>query len=140
MRSKQEVLAYRFPALVERLEEELKISKKEAEELVADLVKFLYLCATNTTKFGLSPSKKIDEAWHNFIVFTKEYAKFCETNFGFFIHHNPFTKETREQDVKNSRPASKIAARVFGKELSDNWNSKGDSYAICTCDGNCGCP
>src|SRR5688572_16638682 len=35
------------------------------------------------------PSKAVDAAWHEFIVLTKEYAKFCEQAFGRYLHHTP---------------------------------------------------
>lgn len=35
------------------------------------------------------PSQVVDEAWHNFILFTKEYKKFCNGTFGRFLHHIP---------------------------------------------------
>lgn len=30
-----------------------------------------------------------DEAWHVFILYTDEYARFCEHYFGVFLHHDP---------------------------------------------------
>jgi hypothetical protein len=45
---------------------------------------------------GLNPenicamySPKVDTIWHTHILFTKEYANFCTTVFGRFIHHTP---------------------------------------------------
>lgn len=38
----------------------------------------------------LVPSKKIDDVWHNFILHTKKYSKYCFENFNKFIHHNPY--------------------------------------------------
>lgn len=35
------------------------------------------------------PSQVIDVAWHEFILFTKEYAYFCKQALGRFIHHTP---------------------------------------------------
>jgi hypothetical protein len=31
----------------------------------------------------------IDVMWHQFILFTREYQKFCTRGFGCFIHHEP---------------------------------------------------
>jgi hypothetical protein len=41
-----------------------------------------------TAKEGTEPSAEVDEMWHEFILFTKEYAAFCDLAGG-FIHHNP---------------------------------------------------
>lgn len=35
------------------------------------------------------PSQVVDVAWHEFILFTKEYAYFCNKAFRRFIHHTP---------------------------------------------------
>jgi hypothetical protein len=37
----------------------------------------------------LSPSPIVDEAWHQFILFTREYAEYCNSVAGRFIHHEP---------------------------------------------------
>jgi hypothetical protein len=138
MRSSAEVLVYRFPPLVERLKNELNLSHKDAEQLFKDMLMFLYICGTNTAQSRYSPPPMIDEAWHNFIMFTKEYAKFCEDHFGHFLHHNPFTKENRAAMKKLVVPIIPIARRTFGK-LSSNWKP-GLHGAICTDAGDCGCP
>lgn len=35
------------------------------------------------------PSKVVDVAWHEFILFTKAYQQFCRSAFGRFLHHTP---------------------------------------------------
>ena len=35
------------------------------------------------------PSRVIDDAWHEFILFTRNYRHFCEQALGFFLHHTP---------------------------------------------------
>lgn len=35
----------------------------------------------------------VDDVWHEFILHTKEYAKFCEQYLGFFLHHVPNDEE-----------------------------------------------
>jgi hypothetical protein len=39
-------------------------------------------------------SPEVDEVWHAFILFTREYAAFCQEAFGTFIHHVPRTTRT----------------------------------------------
>jgi hypothetical protein len=31
----------------------------------------------------------VDEVWHAFILFTSDYAAFCDEVFGRFVHHAP---------------------------------------------------
>src|SRR4029078_5348421 len=33
--------------------------------------------------------EKIDWMWHTFLLFTLDYARFCDRYFGFFLHHIP---------------------------------------------------
>ena len=35
------------------------------------------------------PSRVVDEAWHEFITFTRAYDTFCQRAFGRFLHHEP---------------------------------------------------
>lgn len=39
-------------------------------------------------------SKTVDEVWHQFILFTREYATFCTSILGRFLHHSPVTTLT----------------------------------------------
>ena len=34
--------------------------------------------------------------WHTFILFSRPYMKFCDTYFGFYIHHAPTTKAEKD--------------------------------------------
>ena len=35
------------------------------------------------------PSRVVDVAWHEFILFTKQYEHFCQKALGRFLHHTP---------------------------------------------------
>jgi uncharacterized membrane protein YgcG len=35
------------------------------------------------------PSRLVDEAWHEFILDSLSYIRFCETAFGEYLHHTP---------------------------------------------------
>ncbi|MEV0734342.1 hypothetical protein [Polymorphospora sp. NPDC050346] len=37
----------------------------------------------------LSPSTLVDIGWHTFLLYTREYAAFCDRIAGGFIHHEP---------------------------------------------------
>lgn len=40
-------------------------------------------------KFVSMPSQVVDELWHEFILFTRDYERFCRQAFGRFLHHTP---------------------------------------------------
>ena len=35
------------------------------------------------------PSQVVDDAWHEWILFTREYTDFCDKAFGRYLHHTP---------------------------------------------------
>ena len=35
------------------------------------------------------PSQVVDDLWHEFILFTRDYKMFCDLAFGQFLHHTP---------------------------------------------------
>ena len=94
---KSQVMAYQHPDLIERLVQKLEIPKEEAEKAFLGMKQYLYLAGTRGG--GLSPqSEAVDEAWHNFMLFSLDYQKFCFTHFGRFIHHQPFNSTRRAED------------------------------------------
>jgi hypothetical protein len=38
------------------------------------------------------PSQVVDDLWHEFILFTRDYQAFCQAAFGNFLHHTPAVK------------------------------------------------
>lgn len=52
---------------------------------------FLVCLETRYRRTGVAgmPSRAVDVAWHEFILFTREYADFCQRAFGGYLHHAP---------------------------------------------------
>lgn len=129
------VMRYENPAVVKKIEQTYGLSHADARILFDDTKMFLYLCATNpSTKLG--PTIPIDDGWHTFILFTEDYATFCREQFGTFIHHQPHV-EHGVADPSKLPPKVKVvvdlAHKVFGGQLSKNWDVQGLELA----DGNC---
>jgi hypothetical protein len=40
-------------------------------------------------KFVAMPSQVVDDLWHEFILYTRDYEQFCKRAFGRFMHHTP---------------------------------------------------
>ena len=55
--------------------------------IVDQALAFLGACAVTTEPIG--PSEIVDIGWHTFILYTLEYATFCQRIAGRFIHHVP---------------------------------------------------
>ncbi len=74
--------------LSRRIVKDENISQTVAESIVDGVVAFLVMCADYPDK-RFVPSPMIDTGWHAFLLFTKEYQKFCDGIAGHFLHHEP---------------------------------------------------
>jgi hypothetical protein len=54
---------------------------------IREYKKFIYLGAVSD--FVVTPSKIIDQVWHEHLLFTKAYRDFCSDVPGFSFDHNP---------------------------------------------------
>lgn len=129
------VLAYRHPALVARLERKLNLSHEQAKALFEDTKRFLAL--STLVNVPLAPSPVIDDGWHEFLMYTEDYQRFCRDCVGKFIHHRPTDpsgepEEELRQIVENTLS---VARATFGA-LSANWSFRRAS-ADCSPDVNC---
>lgn len=73
--------------------------KKSAEAALAQYRNFLILKKKYGEEHKLPPSYEVDEVWHAHVLHTEEYAHFCATIFGRFLHHHPHLgKEARSKE------------------------------------------
>jgi hypothetical protein len=56
-------------------------------------------------------SRRVDAAWHLFVLFTREYGRFCDEHFGRYLHHRP--KESPPLPGDRTEPAPLEARRAF---------------------------
>lgn len=74
--------------LVARIEKDESVPEALAGRIMDQALAFLQLCAAEP-EGHYSPSQLVDVGWHTFILYTREYAVFCEKVAGHFIHHAP---------------------------------------------------
>ncbi len=92
-----------------------------AEDLFADVQRFLWMAAQSPEPS--IPAPLIDDGWHEFILFTKEYEDFCVTHCGGFMHHEPHTDAVIEPvHIDTLKPTIDLMYRVFGSKPSKNWD------------------
>ena len=101
-----------FERLVDRIAAEEPTTREFAERIMEQALAFLYACAGNCSE-RLSPSATVDIGWHTFILYTHEYAEFCDRIAGRFIHHVPDDGPTGDEwpTVPNANAAA-LAATV----------------------------
>ena len=90
------------PGLYDKLREKHpQLSLKDCQ-LVGHALRQFFLAYTKSGRQYISmPSQVVDDLWHEFILYTRNYAVFCERAFGGFLHHTPAAalgKETRNND------------------------------------------
>jgi len=85
-----EALDYKAPFLIDKLlKEQITETAEQAEALFAEVVKYLILGRTYPDKPWEMISRRVDEVWHQFVLFTAEYCEFGRRYFGHYIHHAP---------------------------------------------------
>jgi hypothetical protein len=95
------IRGYVFPAtLLESLAKHYGQLTEKDTFLVARALRefFLVRARTGARLIGM-PSKVVDELWHEFIVHTQEYARFCHGAFGHFFHHVPASATPKGSDI-----------------------------------------
>ncbi|MHB1769713.1 MAG: glycine-rich domain-containing protein [Minisyncoccota bacterium] len=126
---------YQHPILLNKIQMELGITRAEAEILFEDVKRFLALCVT--TPQPLAPTKTLDQGWHTFILFTKEYGQFCKDYCGRYVHHQPEDPFAEAKDY-DSIPRTRELARVVFGDLSLNWQGpSGKTEAADCCPSGC---
>jgi hypothetical protein len=85
-----EALDYQAPFLVEKLVKDRFVdTSDEACALFTEVKRYLVLTHVDQTKNWKMHSLSVDEAWHQFVLFTAEYSGFCTKYFGYYRHHFP---------------------------------------------------
>lgn len=116
----EEVLTYSNSDVVYRFAKTYGISREQSEDIFEQVKKWLWLGHQQRlggVKNGLMidlPLVAIDEMWHNFVLFTREYTDFCNHYFGYYMHHAPVSEredhESKEKYDSMTRP-ERIEAR-----------------------------
>jgi hypothetical protein len=83
------------PLLSKKIEKAADVLTDEVETLLTEVLRFMELTVIAAER--LTPSHIVDFAWHEFILFTRYYADFCETQFGRFVHHHPGGNESENR-------------------------------------------
>lgn len=102
LRRSEFIRDYQFPpGLYEKLRERHpQLSLKECQ-LVGNALRHFFLAYLKSGKrFVGMPSQVVDDLWHEFILYTRDYAYFCRHAFAGFLHHTPAAgfKESEKDD------------------------------------------
>lgn len=65
-----------------------RLSRDDAGAIVDETLLYLWVVA-NYPGESLPPSTLVDDGWHAFLLYTREYEAYCLDEYGFKIHHCP---------------------------------------------------
>ena len=119
------------PLLRTKLARALFCKPSECQTALEEVIKFMILAAENQSG-QMTPSARVDVAWHEFILFTKTYMRFCQNTLGRMIHHEP----SDNHDMNAGQYATTLALyqQRFGNPPIAYWGgqqlaSKNDSHS-----------
>jgi hypothetical protein len=73
------------------------LSLKDCQLVANGLRQFFLTHLKSGRQHVAMPSQVVDDLWHEFILYTKNYDAFCTRAFGRFMHHTPAVALTRSK-------------------------------------------
>ncbi|MDH5681002.1 MAG: hypothetical protein OEZ36_05425 [Spirochaetota bacterium] len=105
------------PILYVRLSEKCGITHDLAPDWMREVIRFLHLIAYSGER--LTPSVDVDNVWHEFILCTRTYMDFCESQFGRFVHHYP--GGTEDENQRQFKRTLELYKGQFGRPKPLYW-------------------
>lgn len=139
--SLSELLQYKHPALIDNYSRNFNLETRSAELVFEDMLRYLWLSAKHREDCEIEPEnsqlqfslvmheemRPLDEMWHNFILYTRDYTNFCQTYFGQYLHHQPDMALTLTLDeTQFSEEMEKYLSYLWenlGEEIVCRWFS-----------------
>ena len=110
----EECVAYDAPWLTLRLcQHGIARDQVQANALFLELKRYLLLAEQQGDRAVPMFSLRIDEVWHQFILFTAEYTAFCQRYFGHYLHHMPEQVHTVAQGLVNEQLTAPVSLEHF---------------------------
>ncbi len=83
--------AYEFPESIQKklTKKYPQLSDADVQSVMTALKVFFVICNARGKQMVSMPSQVVDVAWHEFILYTRQYKEFCDLGLGGFLHHTP---------------------------------------------------
>jgi hypothetical protein len=100
-----EAIQYRNRHVVDRFLERHALPREEADDLFVETLRWLWLCRRADADprapelFIDDCMALLDEMWHTFVLFTRDYTSYCDRYLGGYVHHEPTTVEEKARVV-----------------------------------------
>jgi len=124
-----ELFEFRAPYLEKKLlMNKIVTSKEEAWELFTEVKRYLILIESDHERVHPLFSLRVDEVWHQFVLFSEEYAAFCKRFFGRFLHHHPSNAPglaiVREKPEATQKETEETYRALFGMAMPAIWRDE----------------
>lgn len=83
------------------------LTPEQTSQVLQGLREYFQLCRLAKRQMVAMPSQAVDVAWHEFILYTRQYRSFCSRALGRFLHHTP------NDALPDSRVASEGIRRAW---------------------------
>jgi hypothetical protein len=138
------VLEYPIPdAIIEKYIDSCGVTEQVGRAHERELKRYLAMClADPEAAYGMFGP--VDEFWHTWILFTREWCEFSTAVAGRYIHHRPTTREEKQAARSSQGPSAyqRFLADYpgyFGEEApSDHWPRPRQAQTCANCCTNCG--
>ena len=125
--SLNEMLTYQNKHIIKRYQKDYGNNTLSADAALQEVIKYLWISEKHRHDKQSNPNdpsldfecaihfemKEIDDMWHTFILFTQEYADFCQQYFDHFMHHAPNVSETKPTQKKFTKPFKNYLSYVY---------------------------
>lgn len=104
--------------LYDKVTAALACRRDDVPVALGEVICFLHLVAKQETGM-LTPSHRVDLAWHEFILCTRAYSQFCSDHFGRYIHHAP--GGNGQQNRRQYAKTLQLYKEEFGAPTTPYW-------------------
>lgn len=136
-----EILDYKNPGVIRRFQKENPQKSDRAEQIFEDLKLFFWGTRRHLLDKNQAPHdealnfffimdddmREIDQMWHIFLLYTRDYMEFCQKHFGEYLHHQPDLVpvfETRGFEFEtNLEKFLNYNVDLFGEDVLRRWFS-----------------
>ena len=123
-KSQEQIVEAIFALDLENVKQQLR-DKEEGEGWSVDQANYYEMeykqflaLSVKYPEADLSPSKNVDAFWHAHILNTRQYARDCESTFGYFMHHEPGTRDGSAAEKSRYEKGFQLFGELKQREFS----------------------
>jgi hypothetical protein len=121
---KEKILSYTNQRVIDRYIQEYNRDSQFANDCFKNMLIWLYV-ANRCNKQGVVAGMydfiyELDNMWHTFLMFTRDYTNYCNENYGEFLHHEPMGLNTESSTVEEKKLRLKNHLLILQAEFGDD--------------------